>query len=364
MDTSDPDITFDASGVCRYCHAYEQTGSASPAGDRSGELERRLAVIREHGKGRDYDAIIGVSGGVDSTYVALLCKRFGLRCLAVHLDNGWNSETAVANIEQAIKRLGFDLHTVVLDWEEFRDLQLSFLKASTPDAEIPSDHAIQATVVKTAWKLKVNYVVFGVNRVNEAILPPAWSQGHQDWRYIRSVQQRFGSRPLKDFPRLTAVDTVRYRIWSRDHLLNVLDYVDYNRERAIHELETELGWRNYGGKHYESVYTRFFQGHILTRKFGFDKRRAHLANQILAGHTTREHALEELKKPAYPSSSLEEQDRAFVIKKLGLNEAQFAEIMAQPCKRYEDYPNTFKSKPYVALRSAYRAIRQVASRQT
>lgn len=364
MDTSDPDITFDEAGICHYCKAYDAAMSrevTAPA-EKERLLRERVAAIKAHGEGKPYDAVIGVSGGVDSTYVALLCKRQGLRCLAVHLDNGWNSETAVNNIEQCVTRLGFDFHTEVLDWEEFRDLQLAFLKASTPDSEIPSDHAITATVVKTAWKLGVQHVVFGVNRVNELVLPPAWSQGHHDWRYIHGLHKRFGSRPLKTFPHFNPVEQVRYRWWARTYLFNILDFVDYHRERAIAELESELGWRNYGGKHYESVYTRFFQGHILPRKFGFDKRRAHLSNMICAGHLTRVQALEEIARPPYADAALEEQDRLFVIKKLGLTEPEFNDIMKAAPRRYEDYPNTYKSKPYLTLRKAYRRLRTMAAR--
>lgn len=364
MDTSDPDITFDAEGICHYCRAYDaaMTLEAVSPEERERRLRSRVEAIREHGKGKPYDAVIGVSGGVDSTYVALLCKRYGLRCVAVHLDNGWNSETAVNNIEQAVKRLGFDFHTEVLDWEEFRDLQLAFLKASTPDSEIPSDHAITATVVKMAWKLGVQHVVFGVNRVNELVLPPAWSQGHHDWRYIHGLHKRFGTRPLKTFPHFNPIEQVRYRIWARTYNFNILDFVDYHRERAIKELETELGWRNYGGKHYESVYTRFFQGHILPKKFGFDKRRAHLSNMICAGHVTRAEALAEIARPPYADAALEQQDRAFVIKKLGLTEREFEEIMSAAPRRYEDYPNTYKSRPYLTLRRAFRSLRNVAAR--
>ncbi len=364
MDTSDPDITFDAEGMCKHCRAYDADRRRSQLTDaeRDSQLRSRVAAIKAHGERKRYDCVIGVSGGVDSTYVALLAKRHGLRCLAVHVDNGWNSETAVANIEQAVvKRLGFDFHAEVLDWEEFRDLQLSFLKASTPDSEVPSDHAITATVVKMAWTLGVQHLVFGVNKVNELMLPPAWSQGHQDWRYIHGLQKKFGSRPLTTFPHFSPLDQLRYRSWSRHYLFNILDYVDYNRARAIAELEAELGWRNYGGKHCESVYTRFFQGHILPKKFGFDKRRAHLSNQIWAGHVTRDQALAEMAKPPYADAALEQQDRAFVIKKLGLTEESFAAIMNAPPKRYEDYPNTYESRPYVTLRGAYRTLRRIAS---
>lgn len=359
MDTSDPNIRFDASGVCNHCHAYDELVRTRVF---SGEEARRrldalLAEIREAGAGRKYDCVIGVSGGVDSTFVAYEVKRLGLRPLAVHLDNGWDSELAVKNIENVLKRLDIDLHTRVLDWEEFRDLQLSFLKASTPDSEIPTDHAIVAELYRTAARIGVKHVVAGVNVRTESHLPGAWSQGHLDWRYIRSVHRRFGSRPLRTFPHMSLLDQYRFRATHR--WVEILNYLDYDKHRAKEILQQELGWRDYGGKHYESIYTRFYQGYILPSKFGFDKRKSHFSSLICSGQMTRAAALAELQTEAYPPD-LQEADRKYVIKKLGITPQEFDAIMAAPPKSYHDYPSYagfHNSRGVAVARSVYRLLR-------
>jgi len=364
MDTSDPDIEFDAEGICIHCRTYDAAMAEEPSDPRvrDAELNRQLETIRRAGKGKRWDCVVGVSGGVDSTYVALLVKQLGLRPLAVHLDNGWDSEIAVGNIQRALDTLGVELVTNVLDWEEFRDLQLAFLRASTPDSEIPSDHAIFAAILHTAWKKGIPHLVLGHNKATELILPPAWSQGAFDWRYIRSVHRRFGKRPLRSFPHLDFADYVRFRLWSGKQILNILNYVDYSRDAAIAKIQSELGWRDYGGKHHESVYTRFFQSYILPRKFGFDKRRAHLSNRVLAGQIDRDEALAEIAKPPYASADLESEDRIYVIKKLGLTEEEFAAIMKAPHRRYADYPNMLNSRFYLTARNIYRSTRSIAQR--
>lgn len=358
MDTSDPAISFGSDGVCSHCTTFDSRSPSSPLdeGQRAAALQGWIETIKRAGKGRPYDCIVGMSGGVDSTYVVLLAKRYGLRPLAVHLDNGWDSEIAVSNIHRALERLGVDLVTEVLDWNEFRGLQVAFLKASTPDSEIPTDHAIIATVFKTAWSRGIDYAVMGHNRATEVVHPAAWSQGHFDWRYIRSVNEAYGTGRLRTFPHLSFPAYVRYRVQGSRRVFNILDYVPYSRKRAIAELEAEVGWRSYGGKHHESVYTRFFQAHILPVKFGFDKRRAHLSSQILSGEVSRAQALEEMARPPYPSMEAENEDRAYVIKKLGLGDAEFEAIMKAPPKRYQDYPNMENSRGYTVARAAYRRV--------
>jgi N-acetyl sugar amidotransferase len=366
MDTSDPDISFDANGVCSHCHRYDAVmGVATLApGDRTRRLEQTIDTLQRAGKGRPYDCVIGVSGGVDSTYVALLVKRFGLRCLAVHVDNGWNTEIAVRNVERALRALRMDLHTVVLDWDAFRDVQLAFLRASTPDAEIPSDHAIAASVHHVAWELGVPYLVMGFNLATELILPKAWSQGHMDWVYISSVHRAFGSGAKDPFPHFHGLSYLRYRYWAKYRVVNILELVDYSRDGAAAEISRELGWTEYGGKHYESLYTRFFQGWILPRKFGFDKRRAHLSNQVLSGRKTREAALAALEKDPYPSAALAEYDRAYVFRKLEISESEFDRILALPPRRYQDYPNMANAPGYRTVGPAYNRLKDAARRVT
>ena len=338
MDTTDPDIIFDAQGVCNHCHDHDRLMKQKVVTGKEGEeyLHKLVEQMKHDGRGKPYDCLIGVSGGVDSTYVAYLVKKMGLRPLAVHMDNGWDSELAVKNIEETLKRLGIDLHTEVLDWEEFKGLQVAFLKASTPDSEIPSDHAIWAVLGDLADKLKVKYIVSGFNVRTETHLPRAWSQGHFDWKYIRSVFQQFGRGRLKTFPHIGFFTYYRRLLMHRR--VDILNYIDFNKTEAMKILEGELGWRYYGGKHYESIYTRFYQGYILPMKFGYDKRRSHLSSLICSGEITREAALKELDKPTY-QPSMQEEDREYVVKKLGLTDEEFESILNAPKKSFWDYPS-------------------------
>jgi N-acetyl sugar amidotransferase len=338
MDTSDPDIAFDAAGVCSHCHRYERVARERviPPAERKQRLDGLVTEIRSAAAGKPYDCIIGVSGGVDSTYVAWLVKDLGLRPLAVHLDNGWNSELAVANIEKALKTLGIDLYTHVIDWEEFRDLQVSFLKASTPDGEVPTDHAIFALLYELAARHGLRYVITGTNVVTEAVLPEKWGYGYFDWRYVKDVHRRFGSKQLSTYPHFSLARLFYYVFVRRIRLVSVLNYVEYNKEAAMKLLQDKLGWVYYGGKHYESIYTRFYQAYVLPRKFDIDKRKAHLSTLVLSGQMTRDQAREAMNEPVYPERELL-QDRDYSIKKLGLTQDQFTEIMAAPRKTFLDY---------------------------
>ena len=338
MDTTDPGIVFDAEGICHHCKAYDQVVTVRI---QTGETARTkllgiIETIRSSGCGKDYDCVIGLSGGVDSTFVAYKVKELGLRPLAVHLDNGWDSEIAVNNIEQAVTRLKIDLHTHVIDWEEFRDLQLAFLRASTPDSEVPTDHAILALMHQTAAKCNLTYVISGCNLRTESHHPSTWSQGNIDWRYIQNVHRQFGSVPLHTFPHMPLV--AQYHFMASQTWVDILDYLDYVKAEAKILLTRELGWRDYGSKHFESIYTRFYQGYILPRKFGYDKRRMHLSSLICSGEMARTAALKLLEEEPY-ARDLQEADLAYVIKKLGLTRRQFDEIMQLPKKRYWDYPS-------------------------
>jgi N-acetyl sugar amidotransferase len=300
-------------------------------------VEERVRQISVDGKSAPYDCIIGVSGGVDSTYVAWQVKQLGLRPLAVHLDNGWDSEIAVSNIRMVLDKVKVDLHTEVLDWPEFKDLQRSFLLASTPDAEVPSDHAIFACLYHTATKFGVKHVITGINTRTETHMPPAWSHGHFDYGYISAVQRQYGTRPLKSFPHYSFIQyaTAFGHTHSTWHILN---YLDYSKTRALAFLQQELGWRDYGGKHFESIYTRWYQGVYLPRKFGYDKRRSHLSSRICSGELTRAFALEELAKPSY-DPVLQEQDHDYIAKKLGFSAAELAAIMAAPPRHFREFPS-------------------------
>lgn len=355
MDVTDPDITFDANGICHHCRDYEElVSSRIPTPTESKKiLDDLVSVIQKEGRGKPYDCIIGLSGGVDSTFVAQKVKEFGLRPLAIHLDNGWNSETAVSNISKVLNKLGIDLYTHVIDWEEFKDIQRSFLLASTPDAEIPSDHAIFAVLYQQAARLNIRFVITGMNIRTETHLPKAWSQGHWDWGYVRAVHRQYGSGRIKTFPHFNLLS---YLTGNRGKYvtINLLDLLDYSKSKALSSLERDFGWKDYGGKHNESIYTRWFQGYYLPRKFGFDKRRSHLSSRICSGELTRAEALAELQQPPYP---LEQQaaDCEYVAKKLGFSRAEFRGIMDAPAMTFEEY----KSYDRFIKGKAYRAVLKV-----
>jgi N-acetyl sugar amidotransferase len=340
MDESDPDITFDSNGYCNHCTGWFARSKfyLIPLPERTRQLQLLVDQIKLRGKGNGYDCIVGVSGGVDSSIVAIKVKELGLRPLALHVDNGWNSEKAVGNIKRILDPLGIDLSTVVLNWSEFRELQLAFLRASTPDSEIPSDHAIVASFYEATRKHNVGYYISGINFRTEGIHVREWSQGHLDKRYISEIYRKFARKKLKHFPLISVPTLVSNIVLHRPKSVYLLDYLDYNKAESKKLLVDQFGWQDYGGKHYESVYTRFYQGWILPNKFGYDKRRMHLSTLICSGQISRKEALAELAEPAYPPERLE-MDKAFVAKKLGITVADFDSIMALPKRRYMDYPN-------------------------
>ena len=340
MDTSDPDITFDETGRCSHCAHYERRAQADLFTGEEGRrrLEAVVGAIKRDGRGKTYDCLIGVSGGLDSSYVAYLVKQQGLRPLAVHLDNGWNSELAVNNVSNLLTKLGIDLYTHVMDWEAFRDLQLAFLKAGVANSEAPTDHAIVALLYRLAAREGVRYIISGSNVVGEAILPASWGYDNKDWRQIRAIHRRFGTIPLANYPHLTAWHFAYYTFVRRIRMVRILNYVPYVKKDAMALMARELAWRDYGGKHHESLYTRFFQAYILPRKFGIDKRRAHFSTLICSGQMTRDEALRKLQEPVCPPDQMQS-DREFVAKKLDLSLAEFDEILARPNKTYRDYPS-------------------------
>jgi N-acetyl sugar amidotransferase len=340
---ADRSIEFDSLGICNHCRRYDELITTRTLGGAAGKtaLDQIVGRMRRAGRGREYDCIVGVSGGVDSTYVAYLVKQLGLRPLAIHFDNGWDSELAIKNIERVLRVLDIDLHTHVVDWHEFRDLQLAFLRASTPDGEIPTDHGIFATLWTEAAKRGIRYIVSGMNFATEAVSVPDWSYGHQDWRYIRDVHRIFGTVPLTTYPHYSLSGLAWMTVARRIRTVSILNYVDYHREEVMRLLQDQLGWIYYGGKHHESVYTRFWQGYVLPRKFGVDKRYGHLSDLINSGQLTRAQALEEIAKPPYPEEE-QQQDLQYVVKKLGLSLAEFEQLMALPVKSFRDYRNSYQ----------------------
>ncbi|MDW9405651.1 N-acetyl sugar amidotransferase, partial [Pseudomonas soli] len=324
-------IRFDEHGVCHHCHRYDELLATRVFSGM--EADRRLADLTEKIKksrksNSQYDCLIGVSGGVDSTYVAYLVKQLGLRPLAVHFDNGWNSELAVNNIEKVLRKLDIDLVTYVVDWKEFRDLQLSFLKASVPDGEIPTDHAIFALLWETAAKHKIKYIISGMNFATESISVPNWSYGHSDWKYIKDVHRVHGSVPLKSYPHFGFIKLFYYNFIRGIRNVSVLNYVDYNKERVMRTLQDELGWVYYGGKHYESIYTRFFQGYILPSKFNIDKRYGHCSVLIIARQLSRVLPFVEFRVNSY-SEYMKVSHLAYSPLKFSLTVERFWEILSR-----------------------------------
>jgi N-acetyl sugar amidotransferase len=340
LDTTTKLISFDEKGVCNFCHDYDKVAAKTvlrPREVRYAEFDKLIADIKEHGKGKPYDCILGLSGGVDSSYLALVAREQGLRPLVVHFDNGWNNELAVKNIQNIVETCNYDLSTYVIDWEEFKDLQLAYFKASVIDLEVPTDQLIVATLYKLAEQHKIKFILSGNNIRTEYVLPSDWIYRKKlDLVNLRNIHKKFGTIPLRKFPTIGINDRYRYQAKLGIGMVTFFDKIDFNVKDVKERLVKELNWVPYPGKHYESLFTRFYQGYILVKKFGVDKRKAHLSSLICSGQITREEALEELAKPPYPVS-LQEEDRKYVIKKWGLTEAEFERIMHEKPIPHEYY---------------------------
>lgn len=332
LDTTVEDIVFDANGVCNYCHEYDALAKRTvlrPKEVLQKELEQIIAKVKELGKGRDYDCLIGLSGGVDSTYLCYLAHQFGLRPLVVHFDNGWNSELAVKNIENVVNKLKYDLHTYVIDWEDFKDLQLAYLKASVVDTEVPTDNLIYASLFNIAKEKKIKTILSGANIVTEGIIPKGWNFPEKtDLVNLENIHKKFGTRDISKLPRLGLYERFIMKHFYNISSVPLLNYVNYVKKDVKRTIQEKLDWKDYGGKHYESIFTRFYQGYILVEKFGIDKRKMHFSTLICSGQMTRQEALEELKKPPYDPQQLEE-DKEYVLKKFGLSEKEFEKIMQE-----------------------------------
>ncbi len=337
MDTiADPDICFDEKGICNYYYEYLEEEKVHVLKGELGKLkfDETIALLKHTGKGKKYDCILGVSGGVDSTYLAYIAKQQDLRVLCVHFDNGWNSELAVMNIENIVTRCGFDLYTYVIDWNEFKDIQLAYFKANVVDIEAVTDIAIFSALDIICKQQNISHIIDGRNVVTEFTLPKAWT--FKNTSNLKDIHAKFGSIPLKSYPLMSPI---RRRIMARTKPFQswpLLNYIEYNKKSVKEKIIKELSWRDYGGKHYESVFTRFYQGYILPQKFKIDKRKAHLSNLIFSGQLTKEEALEELKKPIYPAE-LFQTDYEFVIKKLGFTREDFEAYIKAPPVSHNEY---------------------------
>ena len=347
MDTTDPAIWFDADGVSshalRFDELFKDDVERAQAGQRRPELDALVAEIKRAGAGKPYDCIVGVSGGVDSTYVILQAVRLGLRPLGVHFDSGWNSELAVDNIHNIVTKLGVDLYTHVVDWREMKDLQLAFFKASVANCDIPTDHAFGWVAYQQAAKYGVKYILSGSNLASESVLPQSWGYNAQDAKHLKAIHKRFGKVKLKTYP---VMGLFRRRIWypmvRGIKTVKPLNLMPYEYKDAKKQIAEQLQWRDYGGKHYESVFTRYFQGYYLPMKFGFDKRLAHYSSLILSKQMTRDEALELMETANYPEQ-LRKQDHEFIAKKLGVTVDELEAIYALPPVDYTAYPNAEKT---------------------
>ncbi|NMM05994.1 N-acetyl sugar amidotransferase [Polaromonas sp.] len=349
MDTSDSNITFDEKGWCDYCNNYHTKILPHWHPDERGRQKLLTTVerIKRDGKGKDHDCLIGLSGGVDSSHVAYLAKQYGLRPLLFHVDAGWNSQQAVNNIEKMVDGLGFDLHTEVINWLEMKDLQLAFFKAQVPHIDTPQDHAFFASLYNFAAKNGFKYILTGANYSTECVREPLeWHYHASDLRQLKDIHRSFGTRPLKTFP-LCDIFTFKlyYRFVKGIQVVKPLNCVPYIKDEVIQDLVDKFGWQKFAHKHYDSRFTRFYEGYWLPTKFGFDKRRAHFSSLVLTGQLTREDALEKISKTAYDEETVA-QDFEYIATKLGLTVAELQELMAGKNKSYLDYKS---SMPMIEL---------------
>lgn len=331
LDTTDPLIKFDSDGVCNYCRSYENVKLALECNIQSSEdffqkLQRTLKSSRKN----KYDSIIGLSGGVDSSYIVLLAKKYNLNPLLVHFDNGWNSEVAVSNIQKLASFAGYDLKTYVINWNEFRDLQRSFVRAGVLDIEMLTDHAIMAALYRISRETGLRNVLSGNNLATEFGMPSSWSWNKQDWTNIKAIHRRYGEGRLSTFP---VFPSWKWQVVSKlgwgMNFIEVLNQIPYEKLKAIKELQDSCDWVYYGGKHYESVFTKFYQAYILPKKFNIDKRKAHLSSLIRNCEINRNTALDELNAPIYPDPFAFQNEKEYVLKKLGFSDCEFEEIMSQ-----------------------------------
>jgi N-acetyl sugar amidotransferase len=346
MDTTDPGITFDDRGVCDQCNRFYRDVVPNWYTDERGwrALEAIVGRIKKAGKGKDFDCILGVSGGIDSSYLAYVAKeKLGLRPLVFHVDAGWNSQAAVNNIEKLVDGLGLDLFTEVIDWEEMRDLQLAFFKSGVPHIDVPQDHAFFATMYKFAEKHRVRYILTGGNLSTECIRNPLeWFYYGTDLAQIRDIHGQFGTRPLVNFP-LSGI--LRHKVYLRYlkgiRVVKPLDYVPYVKEEAMQFLVENYGWQRYPQKHFESRFTKFFEGYWLPTKFGFDTRRVQFSSLIVTRQMTRVAALEQLAQPSYDKDTIA-QDFEYVATKLGIPVEELRGYHSPPNKSYRDYKSQLR----------------------
>lgn len=343
MDTSDSKIVFDENGVCDHCHGFETDVLPNWYPNDAGKemFRAQIEQIKKSGKGKDFDCIMGMSGGLDSSYLLhLAVSEFGLRPLVFHVDGGWNTDLAVNNIQMLVDKLGLDLYTEVINWEEMKDFQLAFFKSGVPHLDIPQDHAFVATLYHFANKHNIKYILNGGNFATECVRnPKEWLYYGTDMAQLRDIHGRFGTRKLKTYP---FSSVLFHKVYLR-HIRGVrvvkpLNYLPYTKEQATKVLSETYGWRPYPQKHFESRFTRFYEGYWLPTRFGYDTRRVQYSSLIQTGQMTREEALKKLEKPAYDPATIDE-DFEYIATKLGISVAELRSYHEMPKKTYRDYKN-------------------------
>jgi len=355
MNTSDPLITFDNDNVCNHCLDWEKSWA------KKKELEDQwpdglLKLIKMDkflAHSYEFDAVLGLSGGIDSSYTYHLAKELGLKIYAIHFDNGYDLPEYGENLPKLLRFWGDELNVIKIDNEEFNRLQIAFLKSGTTGLEIPTDHAIKAITYQTARKMGIKNILNGTNIATESHGTRAWTEGHSDWKYIKLVAEKFGVK-LHNLPHYNLLDMLT---WMKNYnWISLLDYTYYDREKATQILEKKYGYKRYGFKHQESRITRFLHGYIIPRRFGWDTRRSRLSAMIMSGQITREEALYTLLRPAYDPSLIEE-DRRIICSQIGISDEEFEEYMNLPLKHFTDYPSYQRDmkriRGYSILRWAY-----------
>lgn len=358
MDTSDSEIVFDDKGVCNHCHGFYENSSKDwrPTQEGKRQLDEIINKIKQQNKNKKYDCILGLSGGVDSSYLALILKEYGLRVLVVHVDAGWNQEMAVSNIQHVVSHCNFDLYTHVVDWEDIKRLQVAYLKSGISNQDVPQDHVFFAVLFKMAVKHDIKVFISGGNIATESILPNSWHGNAMDAINLKAIFKQFGSGKLNNYDTISFLD---YHILFRLRGMRQyrpLNFLPYDRNEAIRKLEA-IGWRNYGRKHGESFFTKFFQNYFLPVRFGYDKRRAHYSSMIVSKQMTRAEAMEMLNEPLYNEIELEN-DIVYFCNKLDITRAELDNYIKMPLKKYSDYDNWDSKLKYVDfLRKVYELLR-------
>ncbi|RAX56385.1 hypothetical protein CCZ01_09680 [Helicobacter monodelphidis] len=342
MDTSDSQIRFDEQGICNHCRRFDEITLPYWKQCTKEVLDGLVYKIKQESRNKEFDVIIGLSGGVDSSYLLhYIKKEYDLRILAVHVDAGWNSSIATQNIQALVDKLDIKLHTITIDLDEMRDLQVAFLRSGVVNCDVPQDHAFFASLYQYATKHQIRYVLNGANYATESVFPFSWAHFALDSIQLKDIHHKFGKRPLKQYPIVSFFDYYFYYPFIKKmHVLSPLNYIPYNKQKALQELGLEYGWQGYGDKHCESVWTKFFQTYFLPTKFGYDKRRPHFSSLILSGEMQREQAIEQLKESPYKGDF--DKDLSEILNHLQLSEQDWQEIMQSPIKSYRDYANNEK----------------------